>query len=263
LRHRDLQFPAHLLQLRQIDPPVDHGLAGGTDADETPERRRYGLVLRQVAGRIPRDTAADAVDFTRLTRTLVLQSSRLKECGKVTRTRQRPKRTRKGSTPSTKPLPDSRKQRAAMGERTYRANLFSRHRDVIAWAVVFANADLDTLSSEEFRARCDELLLLNVYSRKVLWTDLEREVIELHSEIREILADLASGDPAHPNYQKDLPALGNTARELAVSFQWSRAENRLYEGAVSARCPERSPDASARRADGEPRPFSPADVPRL
>ena len=116
-----------------------------------------------------------------------------------------------------------------MGERTYRANLFSRHQDVIAWAVDFANADLDTLGPEEFRGRCDQLLLLNVYSRRIPWEDLEREVLDLHGELRQILADLASGDPAHRTPPNDLPALANTARELAVSFQWSRDGELLSE----------------------------------
>lgn len=127
------------------------------------------------------------------------------------------------------PSPVAPVMRAASGERTYRANLFSRHQDVIAWAVEFSNADLEQLSAEEFRTRCDELMLINTYSRKILVEELEREVRELHGELRKMLADLASGDRAHGGTPHDLGALAHTARELAISFQWTRHDDQLSE----------------------------------
>lgn len=123
---------------------------------------------------------------------------------------------------------DRTSHRAAPGERTYRADRFVRHVDVISWAVDFANTDLGSLDPEEFRKRCDDLLQLDPYSRNFLWEQLERDVIELHSELRQILADLASGDRAHRT-ANELPSLANTARELAVSFQWERDDNEVSE----------------------------------
>ena len=84
LRQPDVQFPANLLQLGQVDPPIHHGLAGGTDAHQVPQGGGHGFVVDHVAVRIPGVTAAHAVDLTRLASPLVFQPSRLKKRGEIT-----------------------------------------------------------------------------------------------------------------------------------------------------------------------------------
>jgi hypothetical protein len=70
LRHIDLQIPLYRRQFHRVDPPVDDGIAVGTDPDEAAERRRRRLVVGESSGRTPRHPTANAVNLTRLTRPL-------------------------------------------------------------------------------------------------------------------------------------------------------------------------------------------------